>query len=81
MVGTITVSGVAPAAVPLTPVPTRPSGIVGPNTGTGPAPQGSGGWLPAMLMFAIVGATLVLAGTTAAVKTAHSSRRAHNRQR
>jgi hypothetical protein len=49
---------VAPAA------PTPRTGVVAPNTGTGPGSEGaSGGWLATILVAGIAGGALVLAGT------------------
>ncbi len=62
MMGTITVTGAAAGAA-ATPTAGTPSGISGPNTGTGPEASGGwAGWLTALALAAVAGASLVFGG-------------------
>ena len=68
MIGTINVTDAAAPAVPSaaspsTAAPSRPEAIAPPDTGTGPPRRGSGGWLVAIMILGMIGATFALAGT------------------
>jgi plastocyanin len=68
MIGTINVTDAAvpavpSAAAPSTAAPARPETIAPPDTGTGPPRRGSGGWLVAIMVLGMIGATFALAGT------------------
>jgi plastocyanin len=61
MMGTVTVSGVAAAPTPRAISPSSPTGVTAPNTGTG-ASGTNVSWLPALMVIAVVGATLFASG-------------------
>lgn len=61
MEGTITVTGAtSPAAA--SPTPGAPSGVVAPNTGSGPPAAGADPWLPALLLLVSSGIVLLMSG-------------------